>query len=180
MAQNRVDGQRPHIHALGYTGLIHLALLPKDGYTHTVTLTKVHPVRLLILLVAVISMLLPSGFVVNCVGADGHQGNEIMGVTHCDDSDTDSTTHPSRSSESALALASSNDLGCTDTPLMSEVFSRTDQHQSQTPAFSPAPLLFVVDNSNARLDNKPISVLQDEPGTCRPHPSAIRCVILIV
>lgn len=141
---------------------------------------KSYPVRLFVLLAVMLSVLLPSGFVVNCVGTDGHQGSEILGLTHCADSDTDSTTHPNHAADSEAAFASADDLGCTDTPLISEVFSRTDQDQSQIPAFSPAPLLFVIDEGDARLANTCMGVLQNEPGTCPPHPSAIRCVILIV
>lgn len=137
-------------------------------------------VRLFVLLAVTLSLLLPSGFVVNCVGADGHQGSEILGVSHCDDSDTGPSTNLGYAADSETAFAPADDRGCTDTSLISEVFSRTDQDQSQIPALSPAPLLFVIDKVDVRFASPYISMLQNEPGTCPLHPSAIRCVILIV
>lgn len=143
-------------------------------------LVRSHPVRLVVLLAVLLSVLLPSGFVVNCVGTDGHHGSEILGVTHCDDSDPDSTTHPIHAADSVMALASADGHGCTDTPLISEVYSRTDQDQSQVSDFSPAPLLFVIDEGIARVANTCAGVLHNEPGPYRPHPAAIRCIILNV
>ncbi len=140
-----------------------------------------YPVRLAVVFAISLAILLPSGFIVNCVGADGHKGSEILGLTHCDESSAASSPQHCHADETQSAWASSSE-GCTDTPLTpASLISRSEQDQDQAPAFSPAPLLFVINLDRGDLARTSrLDRWQHEPVACLPYPPALRCIILNV